>query len=201
MRGFERLSIVYRGVLQAADLGWRFVAYVSVRFAVALAGYLVAVLVACVLMTVFMVIKDASPQYYGAFGVFGVVIEFVAVAFPIVVYLLFFPAGLIIVVGEVMGLRNKLYYVLSGGLLGLVLESYGPPPPPSSSLLASHLGVASIISGCASGFIYWLLAGRTMPHRARIVWTKRTEVPREPDDGFRDVCRRLLLAGTRSSRR
>ncbi|TCR93194.1 hypothetical protein EV561_101640 [Rhizobium sp. BK376] len=201
MRSFERLGIVYGGLIQAADLGWRSVAYVSVRFAVALGGYLAAVLVACVLMAAFMVIKDTAPQHYGTSGDFAAVIEFAAVAFPFVVYLLFFPAGLIIVVGEVMSLRNKLYYVLSGGFLGLLLESYGPPPPPSSSLLASHVGVASIIIGCASGFIYWLLAGRTMPRSARIVWTKKTEVPREPDDGFRDVCRRLLLGDAGRPRR
>ncbi len=87
----------------------------------------------------------------------------VAVGAPIIGFVAFLPALLIVAVAEGFGLRSVLLYAAMGGVLAMAL-SYGMDlngeiGQPATYFVHEREVLAA--SGIAGGLVYWLFAGRT----------------------------------------
>lgn len=147
----------------------RFLVYIG-RFAVILAGYAMAALAASAFLHLLVLgaagfQPDEAPPVFLRSLVFS--IPFTAL---FVSYFAFLPAGAAILVGEVLGLRNWLFYALAGAAAGLavavlfrqsptIVETAGAVVEPA---FAAPRFVASMIGcGIVGGLAYWLCAGRS----------------------------------------
>ncbi|MER2250985.1 hypothetical protein ABS772_13775 [Methylorubrum podarium] len=85
--------------------------------------------------------------------------------------LLILPPTLAALVGETLRLRSPVWY---GGATGLStallpwLVRGGPPPAAGSAAAGAEARLAAILlaAGAVSGFVYWLIAGRSVGARA-----------------------------------
>ncbi len=80
--------------------------------------------------------------------------------------LLILPPTLTALVGETLGLRSPFWYGGATGLLTALLPwlARGGPPPASGSAAAgaeTRLAAILVVTGAASGLVYWLIAGRS----------------------------------------
>ncbi len=99
--------------------------------------------------------NDLIFAHEGA-AVFGLVL-FATTVMPALTAL---PGLLAVIVGEVLGLRSWLYYVLAGGaaLLAIPLLAGASADGAFESLDGAYMTIFAT-AGFAGGFIYWLLAG------------------------------------------
>jgi hypothetical protein len=79
--------------------------------------------------------------------------------------LLILPPTLTALVGETLGLRSPFWYGGATGLLTTLLPwlARGGPPPAAGSASAgaeTRLAAILLVTGAASGLVYWLIAGR-----------------------------------------
>ena len=70
------------------------------------------------------------------------------------------PGLVAIVTGEVLRIRNALYYLLAGGTALLAVPLLAGAPSAAASLPSSQVMTIFATAGFAGGFCYWLLAGR-----------------------------------------
>ncbi|MGA4551912.1 hypothetical protein [Methylorubrum aminovorans] len=85
--------------------------------------------------------------------------------------LLILPPTLVALVGETLGLRSPFWYGGAAGLLTALLPwlARGGPPPAAGAAAAgaeTRLAAILLVTGIASGLVYWLIAGRSA--RARM---------------------------------
>ena len=133
------------------------------RFIVIIAGYLVSSLAASAFLNV------VTLAWFGftpeetrvvATGSFVFSIPFVAL---FVAYFAFIPAVFAIVIGEVTGKRDWLFYALAGAVVALVIIGFSRGGGGTAFAETADLNFALIVigSGMCGGIGYWLVAGRS----------------------------------------
>jgi hypothetical protein len=133
------------------------------RFIVIIAGYLVSSLAASAFLNV------VTLAWFGftpeetrvvATGSFVFSIPFVAL---FVAYFAFIPAVFAIVIGEVTGKRDWLFYALAGAVVALVIIGFSRGGGGAAFAETADLNLALIVigSGMCGGIGYWLVAGRS----------------------------------------
>lgn len=134
---------------------------VAGRLVAILSGYIVAVLAAALFIGVlfFSLIPFEAGTPPGAYaGSLVVALFFFA---PLVGYIAFLPALCIVVLTEVLHLRDWLFHALGGGAVGLLATAWlwrnpeRSPAPPDAGFLMVLIG-----AGMVGGMAYWLVAGR-----------------------------------------
>lgn len=131
-----------------------------VRFFIVVLGYAAASLVASLFMNVLiagtegLAASETDPLYRG-----GLIVS-VAVGALFVGYFAFLPAMAAIVVGEIAGKRDWLFYAIGGAVVGAVVVTLfwtGSEEAQADPALAMMI-IASAIAGA---WVYWLIAGRS----------------------------------------
>jgi len=84
------------------------------------------------------------------FGIFGLA--------SLIGYAAFFPAAVLILVGEFARRRDWLAYVLGGGLVGCAVVLLANGTGVALALDAGHIAT-DIVAGMIAGLAYWLVAG------------------------------------------
>ena len=140
----------------------RVLAYLS-RFIVIIAGYLVSSLAASAFLNVvtlawFGFTPEETRVVATSSFVFS--IPFVAL---FVAYFAFIPAVFAIVIGEVTGKRDWLFYALAGAVVALVIIGFSRGGGGTAFAETADLNFALIVigSGMCGGIGYWLVAGRS----------------------------------------
>ena len=131
---------------------------VVVAFCVA-AGVALAILLTLGAMWVGDELRSVAPgdpllRHGGAFA-FGAVL-FTGTIAPAITAL---PAFIAVVVGEVLGLRSWIYYVLGGGAALAAIPLLAGASLDDPAIPAGEYMTIFAASGFAGGFVYWLLAG------------------------------------------
>lgn len=99
---------------------------------------------------------DAPMVRHGGASAFG----FVLFAGTVTPALTALPALVAVVVGEILGIRSWMYYVLAGGAsLAAVPLLVAPTAADLPAVATSQYLTIFAAAGFAGGFIYWLLAG------------------------------------------
>ena len=132
------------------------------RFALILAGYAVASLVASAFLHLVWLPRLGFSEQEAPAVVMGSVVFSVPFVALFVGYFAFVPSIPAILLAEILGKRDWLFYAITGAVVGLVVvgfmrsaaESWGGAPTGVS------LGLALIGSGMCGGIAYWLVAGR-----------------------------------------
>ena len=138
----------------------RLIAYL-IRFAVILVGYIVGSLAASAFLNIlFLAHLGYTPEYpeptASASLYFSV--PFVAL---FAAYFAFMPAAIIILVAEVLGRRDWLFYALGGAVVaGIFLGFAHETGDANFDVTATNARLAVIGSGMVGGIFYWLSAGR-----------------------------------------
>lgn len=133
------------------------------RCVVALGGYIVACLAASAFLNI-VILGSAgftAEEIPGiATGSFIFSIPFVSL---FVAYFAFIPAVAAIVIGEILGKRDWLFYALAGGVIGAIIVGFIRNAAPSENSEAFDLTLALVIfgAGMCGGIGYWLVAGRS----------------------------------------
>ena len=133
------------------------------RFIVIILGYAVAALAASAFLNV------VTLAWFGftpeetrmvATGSFVFSIPFVAL---FVAYFAFIPAVFAIVIGEVTGKRDWLFYALAGAVVALVIIGFSRGGGGAAFAEIADLNFALVVigSGMCGGIGYWLVAGRS----------------------------------------
>jgi hypothetical protein len=76
-----------------------------------------------------------------------------------IAFLAFVPAMIVILLGEAFSWRSILYYVLTGGAIGLFFGTILPTDEPGRVFLTRGAEIMAG-AGIAAGIVYWLFAGR-----------------------------------------
>jgi hypothetical protein len=133
------------------------------RFIVIIAGYAVAALAASAFLNVvtlawFGFTPEETRVVATSSFVFS--IPFVAL---FVAYFAFIPAVFAIVIGEVTGKRDWLFYALAGAVVALVIIGFSRGGGGTAFAEIADLNFALIVigSGMCGGIGYWLVAGRS----------------------------------------
>ncbi|RAZ85410.1 hypothetical protein DPM33_29995 [Mesorhizobium hawassense] len=138
----------------------RIIAYL-VRFAVILVGYLVASLAASAFLNILFLAHHgytpADPDPTATASLYFSV-PFVAL---FVAYFAFIPAALVILIAEVLGRRDWLFYALGGTVIALAFLGFvHRVADPNFDVTATNARLAMIGAGVVGGIFYWLSAGR-----------------------------------------
>ncbi|RWL40900.1 hypothetical protein EN852_020095 [Mesorhizobium sp. M2E.F.Ca.ET.209.01.1.1] len=138
----------------------RIIAYL-VRFAVILFGYIVGSLAASAFLNALFLghfgyaLEPGHPTIAPALY-FSV--PFVAL---FVAYFAFMPAAVVILVAEVLGRRDWLFYALGGAVVAVVFLGFAHRIGDSDfDVTDNSVRLALIGSGMVGGIFYWLFAGR-----------------------------------------
>ncbi|PBB88108.1 MULTISPECIES: hypothetical protein [unclassified Mesorhizobium] len=133
-----------------------------VRFAVILIGYIVASLAASAFLNVlFLAHLGYTPQHPepAATASLYFSVPFVAL---FVAYFAFIPAAAVILIAEVLGRRDWLFYALGGAVIALVFLGFVYHIAAANfEVTETRAGLAVIGSGMVGGIFYWLSAGRS----------------------------------------
>lgn len=129
----------------------RFVSYL-VRFAMILFGYAVASLAASAFLNVlFLASIGYTPDHTHPTATASLYFSIPFVAL-FVAYFAFLPAVIVILLAEILGRRDWLYYALAGAVVAAVFLGLVDHAPDST--------FAVIGGGMVGGIFYWLSAGR-----------------------------------------
>lgn len=138
----------------------RFVAYL-VRFAIILTGYAVASLAASAFLNIVFLASsglmagDAAPVMPASL-IFSV--PFVAL---FVAYFAFVPSVVVILIAEILGRRDWLFYALAGAVVaGVFLGLVNHADDTTFAVTHTSAIMAVIGGGMVGGIFYWLSAGR-----------------------------------------
>lgn len=138
----------------------RLVAYL-IRFAVILAGYVVASLAASAFLNILFL------GYFGYAPEPGHPTIATALYFSVpfvalfVAYFAFMPAAVAILIGEVLGRRDWLFYALGGAAVAIVFLGFVHNVGDASfDVTATNVRLAVVGCGMVGGIFYWLSAGR-----------------------------------------
>jgi hypothetical protein len=138
----------------------RFVAYV-VRFAIILFGYVVASLAASAFLNILFLASSGlmaheAPHAVPASLLFS--IPFVAL---FVAYFAFMPSIVVILVAEILGRRDWLFYALAGAVVaGVFLGLVDHADDTTFAVTGTSAIMAVFGGGMVGGIFYWLAAGR-----------------------------------------
>ncbi|MDX8453661.1 hypothetical protein RFM98_12910 [Mesorhizobium sp. VK9D] len=138
----------------------RLIAYL-VRFAVILAGYVVASLSASAFLNILFLAHlgytPANPEPTATASLYFSV-PFVAL---FVAYFAFMPAAVVILIAEALGRRDWLFYALAGAVVaGIFLGFVHETGDANFDITETNARLAVIGSGMIGGIFYWLAAGR-----------------------------------------
>ncbi|MGX5801632.1 hypothetical protein ACWGS9_10340 [Bradyrhizobium sp. Arg314] len=138
----------------------RLIAYL-VRFAVILAGYVVASLSASAFLNVLFLAHlgytPANPEPTATASLYFSV-PFVAL---FVAYFAFMPTAVVILIAEALGRRDWLFYALAGAVVaGIFLGFVHRSADINFDVTETNARLAVIGSGMVGGIFYWLSAGR-----------------------------------------
>jgi hypothetical protein len=138
----------------------RFIAYL-IRFAVILIGYLVASLAASAFLNVlFLASLGYAPDqaHPTATASLYFSIPFVAL---FVAYFAFMPAAVVILISEILGRRDWLFYALAGGIVAAAFLGFVHQNADVNFDVTEPRAIAAVIGcGMVGGIFYWLSAGR-----------------------------------------
>ncbi len=138
----------------------RLIAYL-VRFAAILIGYVVASLAASgflnILFLAHLGYTPANPEPSATASLYFSV-PFVAL---FVAYFAFMPAAVVILVAEVLGRRDWLFYALGGAAIAVVFLGFVHDIGDANlAITDTNVRLAMIGAGMVGGIFYWLSAGR-----------------------------------------
>lgn len=133
------------------------------RFMLILLGYAVGSLAASAFLNVVML------AWFGFTPEEARMVATSSLAFSIpfaalfVAYFAFIPSVLAIVIGEITGKRDWLFYALAGGVVALVIigVSRGGDAAAFAEIADLNFALVVIGGGMCGGIGYWLVAGRT----------------------------------------
>lgn len=138
----------------------RLVAYI-VRLTIILFGYVVASLAASAFLNIlFLASLGYAPQHAqpAATASLYFSIPFVAL---FVAYFAFMPAAIVILVAEILGRRDWLYYALAGAVVAAAFLGLVDHAQESIFAVTDTSGIMAVIGGgMVGGVFYWLSAGR-----------------------------------------
>ncbi|MEI9417986.1 hypothetical protein [Mesorhizobium sp. Cs1321R2N1] len=153
----------------------RLVAYI-VRFAVILFGYTVASLAASAFLNIlFLASLGYAPAqaHPAATASLYFSIPFVAL---FVAYFGFAPAAIIILIAEILGRRDWLFYALAGALVAGVFLGLVDNIRDSTFAVTETSAIMAVLGGgMVGGIFYWLSAGRWAGS-----WWKDENAPTSP---------------------
>ena len=138
----------------------RLIAYL-VRFAVILAGYVIASLAASAFLNILFLAHlgytPANPEPTATASLYFSV-PFVAL---FVAYFAFMPAAVVILIAEVLGRRDWLFYALGGAVIAIVFLGFVHNVGDAGfDITDTNARLAVIGCGMVGGIFYWLFAGR-----------------------------------------
>ncbi|TPJ36698.1 hypothetical protein FJ434_24740 [Mesorhizobium sp. B2-5-13] len=153
----------------------RLVAYI-VRFAVILFGYTIASLAASAFLNIlFLASLGYAPAqaHPAATASLYFSIPFVAL---FVAYFGFMPAAVVILIAEILGRRDWLFYALAGALVSGVFLGLVDNIRDSAFAVTETSAIMAVIGGgMIGGIFYWLSAGRWAGS-----WWKDEKAPTSP---------------------
>ncbi|RWB28928.1 MAG: hypothetical protein EOQ42_13280 [Mesorhizobium sp.] len=139
----------------------RLVAYL-IRFAVILIGYVVAALAASAFLNIMflaslgLMTDETQPAAQASLWVS---VPFVAL---FVAYFAFMPAAIAILVSEIFGRRDWLFYALAGAAVAAVFLGFVHQTADANFEVTSTSVMLAVIGcGMVGGIFYWLSAGRS----------------------------------------
>ncbi len=128
-------------------------------------AFLVSCMVAAFIVAYGLVAPELSDFAKGSPEYFMVLLFLGGAAGVVTPFYVFAPSFVVILLGEMFGLRSVLYYALCGAMIGAVayflsdtgarIEGAGTVAPITREL--QYLTAAGIVAG----FVYWLIAGRS----------------------------------------
>ncbi|UVK56104.1 hypothetical protein DBIPINDM_002685 [Mesorhizobium sp. AR02] len=138
----------------------RFVSYL-VRFAIILFGYAVASLAASAFLNIlFLASLGYTPDHTHPTATASLYFSIPFVAL-FVAYFAFLPAVIVILVAEILGRRDWLYYALGGAVVAAVFLGLVDHAPDSTFAVTDTSAIMAVIGGgMVGGLFYWLSAGR-----------------------------------------
>ena len=133
------------------------------RFALIIAGYAVAsVAGSAFLNLLFLGSLDLTPDEAAGTITGSIVFStpFIAI---FVAYFAFVPSIVAILIAEVLGRRDWLYYALAGGGVSMVMLVlvFGARPLDAASPESIRIALTIVGGGIVAGVAYWLTAGRS----------------------------------------
>ncbi|SJM31543.1 hypothetical protein [Mesorhizobium delmotii] len=139
----------------------RLVAYL-VRFAVILIGYVVAALAASAFLNImFLASLGYTPEHAHPTATASLYFSVPFVAL-FVAYFAFMPAAIAILVSEILGRRDWLFYALAGAVVAAVFLGFAYQTADANFEITDPRVVAAVIGcGMVGGIFYWLSAGRS----------------------------------------
>ncbi|TPK39179.1 hypothetical protein FJ492_22370 [Mesorhizobium sp. B2-5-4] len=153
----------------------RLVAYI-VRFAVILFGYTIASLAASAFLNIlFLASLGYAPAqaHPAATASLYFSIPFVAL---FVAYFGFMPAAVVILIAEILGRRDWLFYALAGALVSGVFLGLVDNIRDSAFAVTETSAIMAVLGGgMVGGIFYWLSAGRWAGS-----WWKDEKAPTSP---------------------
>ncbi|WP_027146212.1 hypothetical protein [Mesorhizobium sp. WSM3626] len=153
----------------------RLVAYI-VRFAVILFGYAVASLGASAFLNILFLASlgyALAQAHPAAAASLYFSIPFVAL---FVAYFGFMPAAIIILIAEILGRRDWLFYALAGALVAGVFLGLVDNIRDSAFAVTETSAIMAVLGGgMVGGIFYWLSAGRWAGS-----WWKDEKAPTSP---------------------
>ncbi|BAB51036.1 hypothetical protein [Mesorhizobium japonicum] len=138
----------------------RLVAYL-VRLAMILFGYAVASLAASAFLNVlFLASLGYTPDHTHPTATASLYFSIPFVAL-FVAYFAFLPAVIVILVAEILGRRDWLYYALAGAVVATVFLGLVDHAQESTFAITDTSAIMAVIGGgMVGGIFYWLSAGR-----------------------------------------
>ena len=138
----------------------RFVAY-FVRFAVILVGYVVASMAASAFLNIlFLAYLGYTPEHPDQMATLSLYFSVPFVAL-FAAYFAFIPAIVVILIAEVLGRRDWLFYALAGAVVaGVFLGFVHQDADVNFDVTEINARLAIVGSGMIGGIFYWLSAGR-----------------------------------------
>jgi hypothetical protein len=138
----------------------RLVAYI-VRLAIILFGYAVASLAASAFLNIlFLASLGYAPQHAQPVATASLYFSIPFVAL-FVAYFAFMPAAIVILVAEILGRRDWLYYALAGAVVAAAFLGLVDHAQESIFAVTDTSAIMAVIGGgMVGGIFYWLSAGR-----------------------------------------
>jgi hypothetical protein len=138
----------------------RLIAYL-IRFAVILVGYLVASLAASAFLNImFLAALGYTPEQAQPAATASLLFSIPFVAL-FVAYFAFMPAAIVILVSEILGRRDWLFYALAGAVVAGVFLGFVHQAAEADFEVTNPRAIAAVIGcGMVGGIFYWLSAGR-----------------------------------------
>ncbi|TIO06579.1 hypothetical protein [Mesorhizobium sp.] len=138
----------------------RLVAYL-IRFAVILIGYGVASLAASAFLNImFLASLGYTPEHAHPTATASLYFSVPFVAL-FVAYFAFMPAAIVILVSEILGRRDWLFYALAGAVVAVVFLGFAYQTADGNFEVTDPRAVAAVVGcGMVGGIFYWLSAGR-----------------------------------------